>query len=43
LHRSETWLVRKENEAALQQAEMRTVRWMCDVEVKNKSSKKRVE
>jgi len=36
LHGSETWPVRKENEVALQQAEMRMVRWMCDVKVKNK-------
>jgi len=28
LHGSETWSVRKENEAALQRAEMRMVRWM---------------
>jgi len=36
LHRSETWPVRKENEVALQRAEMRMVRWMCDVQVKDK-------
>jgi len=36
---SETWPVRKENEVALQQAEKRMVRWMCDIEVKDKSSK----
>jgi len=29
VHGSETWPVRKENEVALQQAEMRMVRWMC--------------
>jgi len=29
LHGSETWLVRKENEVALQQAEMRMIRCMC--------------
>jgi len=34
LHRSETWPVRKENEVALQQTEMRMVRWMCNVNVK---------
>jgi len=34
LHRSETWPVRKENEVALQQTEMRMVRWMCNVKVK---------
>ena len=39
LHGSETWPVRKENEVALQRAEMRMVRWMCDVKVKDKSSK----
>ena len=27
------WPVRKENEMALQRAEMRMVRWMCDVKV----------
>ena len=29
LHGSETWPVRKENEMALQRADMRMVRWMC--------------
>jgi len=33
---SGTWPVRKENEVALQQAEMRMVRWMCDVKVKDR-------
>jgi len=28
------WPVRKENEVTLRQAEMRIVRWMCDVKVK---------
>jgi len=28
LHRSETWPVRKENEVALQRAQMRMVRWL---------------
>jgi len=36
LHRSETWPVRKENEVALQSAEMRMVRWMCNVKVKDR-------
>ena len=36
LHGSETWPVRKENEVALQRAEMRMVRWMCNVKVKEK-------
>jgi len=31
LHGIETWPVRKENEVALQRAEMRMVRWMCNV------------
>jgi len=39
LHRSETWPVRKENEVALERAELRMVRWMCDVKVKDKSFK----
>jgi len=39
LHESETWPVRKENEVALQRAEMKIVRWMCNVKVKDKSSK----
>jgi len=40
LHGSETWPVRKENEVALQRAEMRMVRWMCDVKVKYESQVK---
>jgi len=40
LSNSETWPVRKENEAALQQAEMTMVRWMCDVKVKDRVSSK---
>jgi len=36
LHGSETWPVRKENEVALQRAEMRMVRWMCGVKVKDR-------
>jgi len=36
LHGSETWPVRKENEVALQRAEMRKVRWMCNVKVKDR-------
>ena len=31
--------VRKENEVALQQAEMTVVRWMCNVKVKRVPSK----
>jgi len=36
LQESETWPVRKENEVALQRAEMRMVRWMCNVKVKDR-------
>jgi len=38
LHGSETWPVRKENEVVLQlqRADMRMVRWMCDVKVKDR-------
>jgi len=36
LHGSETWPVRKENEVALQWAEMRMVRWMCGVRLQDK-------
>ena len=33
---SETWLVRKENEMALQREEMRIVRWMCGVNLQDR-------
>ena len=36
LHGSETWPIRKENEVALQQAEMRMVRWMCGVKLQDR-------
>jgi len=36
LHGSETWPVRKENVEALQRAEMRMVRWMCGVKLKDR-------
>ena len=35
LHRSETWPVRKEYVVALQRAEMRMVRWMCGIKLKD--------
>jgi len=35
-HRSETWPVRKENVVAHQRAEMRVVRWMCGIQVKDR-------
>ena len=40
LHGSETWPTRKENEVALQQAKMRMVRWMCNVNLKDRVSSK---
>jgi len=36
LHGSETSPVRKQNEVALQQAEMRMVRWMCGVKLQDR-------
>ena len=42
LHESETWPVRKENEVALQRAEMRMVRWMCGIKVKDKVPSKKL-
>jgi len=35
LHGSETWPVRKENVVALQRAEMRMVRWICGIKLKD--------
>ena len=35
LHGSETWPVKKENVVALQRAEMRIVRWMCGIKLKD--------
>jgi len=34
-HGSEAWPVRKENVVALHRAEMRMVRWMCGVKLKD--------
>jgi len=36
LHGSETWPVTKENEVAIQRAEMRMVRWMCGIKLKDR-------
>jgi len=36
LHGSETWPVRKESVVALRQAEMRMVRWMCGIKLKDR-------
>ena len=46
LHGSETWPVRKENEVALQQAEMnmmKMVRWMCGIKLQEKTWREIVE
>jgi len=43
LHGSETWPVRKENEVALQRAEMRMVIWMCNVKVKDRVPSKELK
>jgi len=42
LHGSETWPVRKENEVALQHAEMTVVRWMCDVKINDSVRSKKL-
>ena len=36
LHGIESWPVRKENVVALQRAEMRMVRWMCGIQLKDR-------
>jgi len=43
LHGSETWPVRKENEVALQRAEMRMVRWMCGVKLQDRFPSKELK
>ena len=40
LHGSDTWPVSKENEMALQRAEMRMVSWMCGMKLKDRVSNK---
>ena len=40
LYGSETWPVGKENVVALQRAEMRMVRWMCGVKLKDRCPSK---
>jgi len=35
LHGSETWPMKKENELTLKQAEMRVIRWMCGIKIKD--------
>ena len=42
LHGSETWPVRKENVVALQRAEMRMVRWMCGIKLKDRLPSKQL-
>jgi len=36
LHGNETWPIRKENEVALQRADMRMVRWMCSIKLQDR-------
>jgi len=38
LHGSEMWLMKRENVTALQRAEMRMFRWMCEIRLRDKSS-----
>jgi len=33
LHGSKTWLVKEQNQIELQQAKIRTIKWMCRVKV----------
>jgi len=40
LHGSETWPVKEKNVVALQRAEMRMVRWMCVVKLKDRLPRK---
>jgi len=40
LHGNDTWPVRKENEVALQWAEMRMVRWTCGIKLQDRVSSK---
>jgi len=40
LHGSETWVVRKENEVALQRAEKRVVIWMCGMKLQDRVPRK---
>jgi len=42
LHSSETWPIRKENEVALQRAEMRMFRWMCGATLQGRDPSKRL-
>jgi len=42
LHGSETWPVRKENVVALQQAQMRMVRWMSGIKLKDRFPSKKL-
>jgi len=36
LHGNETWPIKKENFVALQRSEMRMVRWMCGIKLKDR-------
>jgi len=43
LHGSETWPVTKENVVAIQRAEMRMVRWMCGIKLKDRLPSKELK
>ena len=38
LYSSETWVIKKEDERRCERNEMRMVRWMCDVTLKDRKS-----
>ena len=38
LYGSETWVIKKEDERRCERNEMRMVRWMCDVTLKDRKS-----
>jgi len=42
LRGSEAWPVRKENEVALQWAEITMLRWMCGIKLQNRVPSKRL-
>ena len=42
LHEIETWPIRNENEVAFQWTEMRMVRWMCDIKLKDRVPSKQL-
>ena len=43
MHESKTWPVRKKNEVALQQAEMRMIGWMCGIKLQDRIPSKNLD